>query len=143
MGKKKCKLCKRKMANKNMSQHHLTPRYSGHINGEFHYNHRRLNKIPMCKECHDTVHHQFTNEELYYEFNTLDKLKEELKSRVLDEVFGKFSFIVEEKKEQRAHSISDIISGCQPDEPSSTAIQNIAENLGVPVLEAQVTFKAT
>ena len=130
MGNKKCKLCKRRMANKDMSQHHLTPRYSGHINGEFHYNHRRLNKIVMCKDCHDTIHHEFTNEELYYTYNTIGKLKEELTNRICDEVFGKFSFLFED----RAHGISDIIFGCQPEEASST--------LAAPVLEEQLTFKA-
>lgn len=90
MSRKRCQICKLKPANKKKSHHHLTPKYNG--------NHRK-DKTPMCKDCHETIHRLFTNKELYEEYNELEKLKEELKNRLIGELLNGFNFLTEVAEE--------------------------------------------
>ena len=132
-----------------MSHHHLTPKYIGHIDGMFVDGRNRKDKTPMCKDCHETIHFCFTNEELYKDYNTLVKLKEGLVERLIEITFEPFMFMIENgavpptgleelpcKRIVEGSSpfsalwvcsIPVIISGCQPDESGSTPDTLVAD----------------
>lgn len=94
MGKKKCAICKMKPANSGISNHHLVPKFNGN---------RRSGKTPMCLECHHRIHEQFSNKELFEEFNTLESLKHELANRLLREALDGFSFLIGEAETMTAN----------------------------------------
>lgn len=65
-----CELCERSPAR---SAHHMVPQeINPHCSG--------LGMIFVCEECERRIHEAFTNEELAFQYNTLDKLKEALES---------------------------------------------------------------
>jgi 5-methylcytosine-specific restriction endonuclease McrA len=61
MGQEQCPLCKRPIIYG--SDHHLVPKCRG-----------GKEKLPICSDCHRTIHSLFTNKQLEKEFNTIEAL---------------------------------------------------------------------
>jgi len=58
-----CPLCERILVRK--SDHHLIPRTRGGTGTA---------TLPICRDCHDAIHAQFSNKELESEYSTVDAL---------------------------------------------------------------------
>jgi len=61
---KTCELCEREV--ESLSKHHLIPREEGGNKGPI---------AMLCRSCHSTLHHTFTNKTLAVFFNSIEKLK--------------------------------------------------------------------
>ena len=59
-----CSICNRFTPRQHQEKHHLIPKSKG---GE--------DIILVCRDCGDTLHQFFTNSELKYQLNTLNKIK--------------------------------------------------------------------
>lgn len=59
-----CKLCMRKLPEKYITRHHLTPE-----------NRKESEVIKLCQPCHDQVHAVFTNHELRESYNSAEDLR--------------------------------------------------------------------
>lgn len=66
MTKKICELCGKE--SKTLSEHHLIPKQWGGKNSPV---------VLLCINCHNQLHALFTNRELSYKFNSIDKIKEQ------------------------------------------------------------------
>ena len=65
----KCPLCERDDIPKDLfSKHHLVPKSRGGKKGE---------KVPICQDCHSSIHRFFTNRELEEKLNTVESLQAE------------------------------------------------------------------
>lgn len=62
--KKICQLCEKEV--KELSSHHLVPKQYGGKNSP---------TILLCNNCHNQIHALYTNKELSYKFNSLEKIK--------------------------------------------------------------------
>ena len=60
----KCELCEREV--QSCTRHHLTPKQKGGKHGA---------TANLCRACHSTLHHTFSNAQLARHYNTIGKLK--------------------------------------------------------------------
>ena len=135
MGKKKCRFCKVRPANRNRSNHHLRPKWG---NGDT----SRRKKKDSCIGCHQNIHMLFSNKELYEKYNTVEKLRAELQRRLMLEALANMVLIekmveegpVAQLEEQEScklqvggstplrasydgsYGVNGNISGCQPED---------------------------
>lgn len=69
-----CEMCERYIP---LTRHHLIPRTLHNRLKKKGYNREVLDRtISICRCCHNAVHHFYSNKELAFDFNTLDKLME-------------------------------------------------------------------
>lgn len=66
MNDKVCELCEKKVPS--VSAHHLIPKQCGGKNSPI---------ILLCTNCHNQIHAIYTNRELSYKFNNIEKLKKQ------------------------------------------------------------------
>jgi hypothetical protein len=70
-----CQLCEREGCN--LTDHHLIPR-TLHKNKrvkEYFLITTLRETVPLCRPCHSQIHDLFTEKELGWEYNTIEKLK--------------------------------------------------------------------
>lgn len=66
-----CELCRREGVNK-LTEHHLIPREQGG---------RNKATVWLCEDCHKQIHALYTNRELAFRLNTLERLENDEKIR--------------------------------------------------------------
>ena len=65
MEKETCNLCRRRLPERYMTTHHLTPKERS-----------KSDTIEICQPCHKQLHVLFTNHELKHDYNSAESLRE-------------------------------------------------------------------
>lgn len=71
---------------------------------------RRKHPKDSCIDCHMDIHRVFSNGELYYEYNTVEKLRDELRHRLVQESLADWFEKVEEDNARVASTANAPVS---------------------------------